>query len=104
VSEVTRLPRTTRLFLAGNTVSMVGTGLVLPFLLIYLHQVRGIALPVVGALLAGAAVAGLIVVPISGALIYRPLPFGGGSCPWVVRVGTDSITGSAAVHRGRDRD
>ena len=60
--NVTRLPRTTRLFLVGNTVSMVGTGLVLPFLLIYLHQVRGIALPVVGALLAGVAVAGLIVV------------------------------------------
>lgn len=39
--NVTRLPRTTRLFLVGNTVSMVGTGLVLPFLLIYLHQVRG---------------------------------------------------------------
>ena len=39
------LPRTTRVFLAGNTVSMVGTGLVLPFILIYLHQVRGIATP-----------------------------------------------------------
>jgi MFS family permease len=50
---------------------MVGNGLTLPFLLIYLHQVRGIALPAVGALLAGAAVAGLIVVPISGALIDR---------------------------------
>ena len=71
MNQVTRLPRTTRLFLAGNTVSMVGTGLVLPFLLIYLHQVRGIALPVVGALLAGAAVAGLIVVPIAGALTDR---------------------------------
>lgn len=50
---------------------MVGNGLVVPFLLIYLHQVRGIALPVVGALLTAAAVAGLIVVPISGALIDR---------------------------------
>jgi len=36
----TRLPGTTRTFLAGNTVSMLGTGLVLPFTLIYLHQVR----------------------------------------------------------------
>lgn len=71
MSQVTRLPRPTRVFLAGNTVSMVGNGLVLPYLLIYLHQVRGIALPVVGALLAGAAVAGLFVVPISGALIDR---------------------------------
>jgi predicted MFS family arabinose efflux permease len=70
-TQITRLPRTTRLFLAGNTVAMVGTGLVLPFMLIYLHQVRGIALPVVGALLASAAVAGLIVAPISGALSDR---------------------------------
>jgi MFS family permease len=71
VIEATRLPRTTRLFLAGNTVSMLGTGLVLPFMLIYLHQVRGIALPAVGALLAGAAASGLVVVPLSGVLIDR---------------------------------
>jgi hypothetical protein len=49
---MTRMPRATRLFLAGNTVSMAGTGLVIAFTLIYLHQVRGLALPVVGALLA----------------------------------------------------
>jgi MFS family permease len=71
MSPVAPLPRTTRIFLAGNTVSMVGTGLILPFMLIYLHQVRGIALPVVGAILAGAAAAGLVVVPVSGALIDR---------------------------------
>ena len=71
MNQVTRLPRPTRLFLAANTVSMVGNGLVIPYPLIYLHQVRGIDLPVVGALLAGSAVAGLIVVPISGALIDR---------------------------------
>jgi MFS family permease len=71
VTLAMQLPRTTRLFLAGNTVAMVGNGLVLPFILIYLHQVRGIALPVVGALLAAAAVAGLIVVPISAAAIDR---------------------------------
>lgn len=71
MTHATSLPRSTRLFLAGNTISMVGTGLVLPFMLIYLHQVRGIALPVVGAILGGAAVAGLVVVPISGVLIDR---------------------------------
>ena len=71
MNQVTRLSPPTRLFLAGNTVSMVGNGLVIPYPLIYLHQVRGIDLPVVGALLAGAAIAGLIVVPISGALIDR---------------------------------
>ena len=52
-----RLSGKTRLFLAGNFLSMLGTGLVLPFMIIYLHQARGIALAVVGALLAaGAAV------------------------------------------------
>jgi hypothetical protein len=39
---VTAMPRQTRLFLAGNTVSMAGTGLVIAFTLIYLHQVRGL--------------------------------------------------------------
>jgi hypothetical protein len=37
-----------RLLIASNMVSAVGTGLVLPLTLIYLHRVRGIALPVVG--------------------------------------------------------
>lgn len=45
---MTRMPGATRLFLAGNTVSMAGPGLVIAFTLIYLHQVRGLALPVVG--------------------------------------------------------
>ena len=45
-----RMSPATRLFLAGNTVSMLGTGLVIAFILIYLHQVRGVALPVVGGL------------------------------------------------------
>jgi MFS family permease len=70
MAPTTRLPRSTRIFLAGNTVSMVGTGLLLPFLLIYLHQVRGLVLPVVGALLAGAAV-GVVAVLISGPLLDR---------------------------------
>ena len=51
-ATVPRLSGQTRLFLAGNTVSMLGTGLVLPFMIIYLHEARRIALPVVGALLA----------------------------------------------------
>ena len=47
-----RLSGKTRLFLAGNFLSMLGTGLVLPFMIIYLHQARGISLPVVGGMLA----------------------------------------------------
>jgi MFS family permease len=66
-----RMPRPTRLFLAGNTVAMAGTGLVIGFTLIYLHQVRGLALPVVGGLFAASAAAGLLVVPILGVLLDR---------------------------------
>jgi len=40
-----RLPRATWLLIAGDAVSALGTGLVLPLTLIYLHQVRGIPLP-----------------------------------------------------------
>jgi MFS family permease len=43
----------------------------LPFMIIYLHQARGIALPVVGALLASGAATGLIVVLVCGALMDR---------------------------------
>ena len=63
------MSRATRLFLAGNTLSMAGTGLVIAFTLIYLHQVRGLALPVVGALLAASAAAGLVVMPAAGVLL-----------------------------------
>lgn len=66
-----RLSGKTRLFLAGNTLSMFGTGLVLPFMIIYLHEARGIALPVVGGMLAAAAATGLVVVTVCGALMDR---------------------------------
>src|SRR5260370_16542096 len=46
-----RLPRATWLLIAGNAVSALGTGLVLPLTLIYLHQVRAIALPELRSLL-----------------------------------------------------
>ncbi|HEV2373907.1 MAG TPA: MFS transporter [Streptosporangiaceae bacterium] len=66
-----RLPRETRLLVAANTVSSLGTGLVLPLTLIYLHQVRGIPLPIVGALLTMGAVVSLIAVPATGVLLDR---------------------------------
>jgi MFS family permease len=65
------MPAATRLFLAGNAVAMTGNGLVIAFTLIYLHQARGIALPVVGLLLAAAAAVGLPVVTVSGVLLDR---------------------------------
>src|SRR5712671_4678253 len=66
-----RLPRATWLLIAGNAVSALGTGLVLPLTLIYLHQVRGIALPEVGFLLATSGAVGLIAVPLAGVALDR---------------------------------
>src|SRR5215813_439550 len=65
------MPAATRLFLTGNAVAMTGNGLVLAFTLIYLHQARGIALPVVGLLLAAGAAAGILAVTVSGVLLDR---------------------------------
>src|SRR5579859_7366746 len=69
--ERTRLPLATRLLIAGDAVSALGSGLVLPLTLIYLHQVRGIALPVVGLLLTGTGLVGLITVPLAGIALDR---------------------------------
>ncbi len=66
-----RLPPAARLLVAGNAVSAVGNGLVLPLTLIYLHQVRRIPLPVVGVLLTAAGLAGLVAVPVAGVLLDR---------------------------------
>jgi MFS family permease len=57
--------------IGGTAVSAFGNGLTLPFTLILLHEVRGIALPTVGLLLALPGVVGLASVPVAGALIDR---------------------------------
>lgn len=62
----TSLSRDTRRLLAGDGLSALGTGLVLPLLLIYLHQVRDIPLTTTGLLLAVPGVIGLAAVPLSG--------------------------------------
>jgi MFS family permease len=64
-------PGATRLFVAGNAVAMTGNGLVIAFTLIYLHQARGIVLPMAGLLLAAAAAAGVLTVTVSGVLLDR---------------------------------
>ncbi len=72
--STSRLPGATRLLITGDAVNALGNGLVLPLTLIYLHQVRGIALAVVGALLAMSAGVGLIAVPLAGVLLDRVGP------------------------------
>jgi MFS family permease len=86
-----RLPGATRLLIAGDAVNALGNGLVLPLTLIYLHQVRGIALPVVGALLALSAGVGLIAVPLAGVLLDRV-----GARPVLAAV----LTGQAVAYTG----
>ncbi|MCA1710867.1 MAG: MFS transporter [Actinobacteria bacterium] len=60
--------------IAGTAVSAFGNGLTLPFTLILLHEVRGIALPTTGLLLAVPGVVGLAAVPVAGAFIDRVGP------------------------------
>ena len=69
--STTHIPQPARVVIAGDAIAALGTGLILPLTLIYLHQVRGIRLPVVGALLAMEAAVGLVAVPFSGALMDR---------------------------------
>lgn len=59
------------MLIAGDTFSALGTGLVLLLTLIYLHQVRGIPLPVVGALMSLSAAVGLVATPLCGLLLDR---------------------------------
>ncbi len=82
-----RLPRATWLLIAGDAVSALGTGLVLPLTLIYLHHARGIPLPVVGLLLAASGAVGLVAVPLAGVALDR---FGGRRVLMVV-LGVQSV-------------
>lgn len=60
-----------RSLLAANLVSAAGSGLTLPFLLIYLHQVRHIGLGLTGLLIGGASVVGIPAGPATGSLVDR---------------------------------
>jgi MFS family permease len=66
-----RIPRHVRVLLAANFVSSVGSGLTLPFLLIYLHEVRHISLGIAGLLIGGTGVVAIPTGPASGALVDR---------------------------------
>ena len=66
-----RLPREVQLLQAGGLMNAFGNGLVVPFLLIYLHNERGIGLGVAGLILATNAGVSLIAGPVAGALVDR---------------------------------
>jgi len=67
----TALPREGRWLLSTVAVSTLGRGLVLPFTLIYLHEVRGFGLALSGGLMALIALSAFVVTGPSGALTDR---------------------------------
>ena len=66
-----RLPRNAWTVLAGDALSSVGTGLTLPFLIVYLHRARGIALEPAVLALSALALAGFAGNPIAGSCCDR---------------------------------
>ncbi|HET7530479.1 MAG TPA: MFS transporter, partial [Mycobacteriales bacterium] len=71
VAARTGLSPDARRVLLGTCLNAIGNGFVLPFLVIYLHEVRGISLAVTGAIVAVQGAVGLIAVPVYGTLIDR---------------------------------
>lgn len=69
------LSREVRRLVAGNTLSALGTGFTLPFLLIYLTDVRGFAVTTAGFAIAMLGVVGLVSVPLMGSLSDRIGPW-----------------------------
>lgn len=68
---VPRLPRLAWLVLGGDALSAVGSGLTLPFLLVYLHQVRGISYGLAGLAVSALAFASIFGNLFSGVLTDR---------------------------------
>ena len=65
------LPRPVTTLQVGGLVNAFGNGITLPFLFIYLHNVRGIGLGIVGLIVGSHAVASIVAGPVFGALIDR---------------------------------
>jgi MFS family permease len=66
-----RLPRDVWILQAGGLANMFGNGVIGPFLIIYLHNVRGISLGVAGLIVATGAAAALFAGFVAGALADR---------------------------------
>ena len=65
------LPRPVWLLQAGGLANWLGQGIAYPFLVIYLHNVRGISLDTAGLVLAFSAAVGLVAFPVAGAVVDR---------------------------------
>src|SRR6267154_202484 len=67
----TGLPRPVLILQAGNALNYFGYGLVLPFEIIYLHQIRGFSTSIAGLVLAATMGTAAIVAPPTGGLLDR---------------------------------
>src|SRR5437764_9923497 len=67
----TGLPRPVLILQAGNALNYFGYGLVLPFEIIYLHQIRGVSTSVAGLVLAATMGTAAIAAPPTGGLLDR---------------------------------
>ena len=86
----TGLPGPVIVLQAGTAVNYFGTGLVLPFEIIYLHQARGFSTATAGLVLAAIMGTAAVVTPSSGALTRLP----------VIRIGLARKRSSSAPDRG----
>ena len=68
---VPELPRGAWTLLAVDAISALGSGMTLPFLLVYLHDVRGLGLGAAGLAVSAVALAGFAGNPIGGSLADR---------------------------------
>lgn len=68
---VPRLPRKAWVLLGGDALSALGSGLTLPFFVVYLHRVHGIELELAALALSALAAAGLVGNPLGGWLSDR---------------------------------
>ena len=65
------LPRPVWLLQAGGLANWLGQGIAYPFLVIYLHNVRGMPLGTAGLVLASSAAVSLLVFPVAGTIVDR---------------------------------
>jgi MFS family permease len=65
------MPRRVWILFAADLVSFVGNGLVIPFLIVYLHRIRHLSLPTAGLALSMVAITGFIGTAIAGGLVDR---------------------------------
>jgi MFS family permease len=66
-----QLPRPVWLLEAGGVANSLGNGIVVPFLIIYLHEVRHFGLATSGSIVATLGAVGLVATPVAGRLVDR---------------------------------